>query len=122
MSSVALSRIGSPIDLFYIDQTSARVQSIPVEYNSRYNQAFNSPGQGTSTFTIPPGNGIKHVLVTLGYNDLSTGRGGGSAQAGGQTGTRALSRGWGYNAIQQVSWRIGKKLMSLRARRLPKSF
>jgi hypothetical protein len=42
------------------------------------------------------GNGCKHVLVTLGYNDLSA-----------QTGTRSLSRGWGYNAIQQVSFRIG---------------
>ena len=36
------------------------------------------------------------MLVTLNYNDLST-----------QTGTRSLSRGWGYNAIQQVSFRIG---------------
>jgi hypothetical protein len=96
MSSVALSRIGSPIDIYYQDAASARIQSIPVEYNTRYNQAFNNPGTGTSVFTIPPGNGCKHVLVTLGYNDLSS-----------QTGTRSLSRGWGYNAIQQVSFRIG---------------
>jgi hypothetical protein len=96
MSSVALSRIGSPIDIYYQDAASARIQSIPVEYNSRYSQAFNNPGQGTSVFTIPPGHGVKHVLVTLGYNDLSL-----------YPGTRSLSRGWGYNAIQQVSWRIG---------------
>lgn len=54
MSSVALSRIGSPIDIYYQSAESARVQSIPVSYNSRYNQAFNNPGQGTSVFTIPP--------------------------------------------------------------------
>jgi hypothetical protein len=54
MSSVALSRIGSPIDIYYQDAASARVQSIPVEYNTRYNQAFNNPGVGTSVFTIPP--------------------------------------------------------------------
>jgi hypothetical protein len=54
MSSVALSRIGSPIDLYYVDGQSARIQSIPVEYNTRYSQAFNNPGQGTSVFTIPP--------------------------------------------------------------------
>jgi hypothetical protein len=112
MSSVALSRIGSPIDLYYQDAASARVQSIPVEYNTRYSQAFNNPGQGTSVFTIPPGNGCKHVLVTLNYADLSA-----------QVGTRSLSRGWGYNAIQQVSWRIGKKIeVSRRRFSLPKSF
>jgi len=36
------------------------------------------------------------VLVTLNYATLAT-----------QLGARSLSRGWGYNAIQQVSWRIG---------------
>ena len=96
MSSVALSRIGSPIDIYYQDAASARVQSIPVEYNTRYSQNFNNNGTGTSVFTIPPGNGVKHVLVTLAYNDLSA-----------YPGTRSLSRGWGYNAIQQVSFRIG---------------
>ena len=54
MSSVALSRIGSPIDIYYQDAASARIQSIPVEYNTRYNQNFNTLGAGTSVFTIPP--------------------------------------------------------------------
>jgi len=50
MSSVALSRIGSPIDIYYQDAASARVQSIPVEYNTRYNQAFNNPGVGSIAY------------------------------------------------------------------------
>jgi hypothetical protein len=38
-------------------------------------------------------------VIALGYN---------AATINGQTGTRALPRGWGYQAISQVSFRIGK--------------
>lgn len=52
---------------------------------------------GSSTFIVPPGNGLKHVVIVLGYN----------ATAGGQTGENALCKGWGYQAIEQISFRIG---------------
>lgn len=97
-SSQALARIGSPIDLYYTDSANAKVQAIPVEYNTRYSQAFSNLGAGTSVFLIPPGNGLRHVVIVLKYaaSAINT-----------QTGSRALPRGWGYGAISQVSFRIG---------------
>jgi hypothetical protein len=97
-SSQALARIGSPIDLYYTDAANAKVQAIPVEYNTRFNQTFSNLGAGTSVFQIPPGNGLRHVVIVLKYA---------AAAINTQTGSRALPRGWGYSAIAQVSFRIG---------------
>ena len=47
---------------------------------------------------VPPGNGLKHVIVVLGYR---------AASITDQSGEYALPRGWGYHAIEQVSFRIG---------------
>lgn len=44
------------------------------------------------------GNGLKHVIIALGYN---------ASSITAQTGENALPLGWGYNAIQQISFRIG---------------
>lgn len=97
-SSQALARIGAPIDLYYSDAENAKVQAIPVEYNTRFSQDFSNKGTGVSVFLIPPGNGLRHVVIALGYN---------AASINTQTGSRALPRGWGYSAISQVSFRIG---------------
>lgn len=97
-SSQALARIGSPLDMYYSDAENAKVQAIPVEYNTRFSQNFSNLGAGTSVFLIPPGNGLRHVVIAIGYNPSSINT---------QTGSRALPRGWGYSAIQQISFRIG---------------
>jgi hypothetical protein len=97
-SSQALARIGAPIDLYYADAENAKVQAIPVEYNTRYSQEFSNKAAGVSVFLIPPGNGLRHVVIALGYN---------AATINTQTGSRALPRGWGYSAISQISFRIG---------------
>jgi hypothetical protein len=97
-SSQALARVGAPIDLYYSDAENAKVQAIPVEYNTRYSQEFSNKGTGVSVFLIPPGNGLRHVVIALGYN---------AASINTQTGSRALPRGWGYSAISQISFRIG---------------
>jgi hypothetical protein len=97
--SGAFTDLGKVEDLYYTDPDNCKVEAIPVEYNTRFTQAFSNPGSGTSTFIIPPGNGLKHVVIQLGYN-----AGGGLA---GQTGNNALPAGWGYSAIQQISFRIG---------------
>lgn len=98
MSSQALARIGSPLDLYYSDAENAKVQAIKVEYNTRFSQDFSNKGAGTSVFLIPPGNGLRHVVIAIGYNASSINT---------QTGSRALARGWGYSAISQISFRIG---------------
>jgi hypothetical protein len=97
-SSQALARIGSPLDLYYTDADNAKVQAIPVEYNTRFSQDFNNKSTGVSVFQIPPGNGLRHVVIVLGYN---------ASTINTQTGSRALARGWGYQALSQVSFRIG---------------
>jgi hypothetical protein len=97
-SSQALARIGSTLDMYYSDAENAKVQAIPVEYNTRFSQDFSNKSAGTSVFLIPPGNGLRHVVIALGYN---------ADTINDQTGSRALPRGWGYSAIQQISFRIG---------------
>jgi len=69
-----------------------------VEYNTRFTNDFTSKSSGTSTFIIPPGNGLKHIVISLGYNAASLAL---------QVGNNALPQGWGYSAIQQISFRIG---------------
>ena len=98
MSSHALLRVGEDVDLFYTDPKNCEKQAIPVEYNTRFTQAFSNLGQGVSVFTIPPGNGLRHILIVVGYS---------AAALAGNTGAYALPRGWGYQAIKQISFRIG---------------
>ena len=98
MSSHALLRVGEDVDLYYTDPKNCEKQSIPVEYNTRFTTEFSNKGQGVSVFTIPPGNGIRHILIVVGYS---------AAALAGNTGGAVLPRGWGYEAIRQISFRIG---------------
>lgn len=98
MSAQALVRIGSPLDLYYQDSDNARKQIIPTIVDTRYTQEFSNKSSGTSVFTIPPNQGLGQLLVVLGYS---------ASSVNGQTGNYALARGWGYEAIEQISFRIG---------------
>jgi hypothetical protein len=84
--------------LYYVDPDNCKVESIPVEYNTRFSQDFSNKSSGSSTFIIPPGQALKHVIITLGYNASSINN---------QIGENVLPLGWGYHAIQQISFRIG---------------
>jgi len=97
-SSGAFTDLGRREDLYYTDPDNCKVEAIPVEYNTRFSTDFTSKSAGTSVFIIPPGNGMKHILITLGYD---------ATAINDQSGENALELGWGYNAIQQVSFRIG---------------
>lgn len=97
-SSGAFTDLGKTEDLYYTDPDNCKVESIPLEYNTRFQQELSNKGSGTSVFTIPPGNGLKHVVVVLGYN---------ASTINTQIGENALHQGWGYSAIDQVSFRIG---------------
>jgi hypothetical protein len=86
------------LDMYYTDDSNARKQSIPVEYDTRYSQDFSNKASGVSVLTIPPNQGVRHCLIVIGYN---------AASINTQTGSRCLERGWGYKAIEQISFRIG---------------
>jgi hypothetical protein len=96
--SGAFTDLGKVEDLYYTDPDNCKVEAIPVEYNTRFTNDFTSKSSGTSTFIIPPGNGLKHIVISLGYN---------AASLAAQIGNNALPQGWGYSAIQQISFRIG---------------
>jgi len=96
--SGAFTDLGKAEDLYYTDPDNCKVESIPVEYNTRFSQNLTNLSSGTSVFIIPPGNGLKHVLIVLGYR---------AASIAGQCVANALPRGWGYQAISQISFRIG---------------
>jgi hypothetical protein len=98
LNSRAFDDLGKKEDLYYSDPANCKIESIPVEYNTRFTQNFQTLGPGTSVFVIPPGNGLKHCVVVMGWNA-------GSLRA--QGGVDALPLGWGYNAIDQISFRIG---------------
>jgi len=53
-TSGAFTDLGKVEDLYYTDPDNCKVEAIPVEYNTRFTQGFNTPGAGTSTFIIPP--------------------------------------------------------------------
>jgi len=97
-SSQALVRVGKMEDLYYADEDNTKVESIPVQYNTRFVQDLANKSGGTSVLTIPPNSGVKNVVVVLGWNAASINQ---------QLGLNALPRGWGYRAIQQVSFRVG---------------
>lgn len=97
-TSGAFTDLGKVEDLYYTDPDNCKVEAIPVEYNTRFTNDFTSKSSGTSTFIIPPGNGLKHIVISLGYN---------AASLAAQIGNNALPLGWGYSAIQQISFRIG---------------
>jgi len=96
----AFTDLGKREDLYYTDPDNCKVESISVEYNTRFSQNLTNLSSGSSTFIIPPGNGLKHVVVALGYN-------GNNAAIRSQVGENSLPRSWCYDAIQQISWRIG---------------
>ena len=97
-TSGAFTDLGKVEDLYYTDPDNCKVEAIPVEYNTRFTNDFTSKSSGTSTFIIPPGNGLKHIVISLGYN---------AASLAAQIGNNALPVAWGYSAIQQISFRIG---------------
>ena len=99
-SSQALVRVGEPIDMYYQDHQNAKKQAIKCEYDTRYTQEFSNKSSGTSVFTLPPSQGYRHVLIVLGYSATTMS----TVTSGGQN---ALPRGWGYLALNTLSFRIG---------------
>ncbi len=98
MSAQALVRVGEPLDIYYCDHENAKKQAIPVSYDTRYSTTLTNLASGVSVVTIPPNQGVRHVLLVIGYS---------ASALAGQTGEYALEQGWGYNAVRQISFRIG---------------
>jgi hypothetical protein len=99
--STALAAKSTPRDLYYQDEANSLVQSIPVVYDTRFRNDFATLGAGQVSLFIPPSNGINKVIIVLEYTPTQLAGVGGTA-----AGSYVLPRGWGYNALSLLSWRI----------------
>lgn len=93
-----LVRPGKCIDLYYADPETAEKACFRTTQNTRYVQQFANLSGGSSVLTIPPNNGVQDCLVIL---ELPADGNGIDYRGAG------ISRGWGYAAIKQVSFRYG---------------
>lgn len=88
---------GACQDLYYANPEITKKACIPTKVTTKYTQAFNSLSGGTNVFTIPPNYGLQGVAVTMTLPAVGSGAGA----------NLALSRGWGYALIKQISYRVG---------------
>jgi hypothetical protein len=90
-------RPGKCVDLYYPDPVTAEKACYRTIVNTRFSQQLNSLSGGTSTFVIPPNNGIQDIVLVMELGDLTVGQANGLG----------VNRGWGYNLIKTISWRYG---------------
>jgi hypothetical protein len=95
VSTMDMSRPGDCVDLFYYDGETSKKQCYPTTQNTKYVQAFQNLGAGTSVFTLSPNSGVQDIVCSfvLGANANNT--------------NLAIPRGWAYALIKQVSFRYG---------------
>ena len=95
-STQDMVRPGNAVDLYYYDGETSRKQAFATTTNTKFVQNFQATtGGGSSTFTIPPQNGIQDVVLNFGITFV-----GAQANVG-------LPDAWGYALIRQVSFRYG---------------
>ena len=92
-----LVRPGKCVDLYYPDPETAEKQCFRTIQNTRYVQQFANLTGGSSTFTIPPNNGIQDIVLIFELPAIA---------APGNS-SLAIPRAWGYALIKQISFRYG---------------
>ena len=102
-ASLALDAVKSGhVDLWYSDPANALKQAIPVEYDTRFVQAFQSLSLGTQqVLTLPPGAGIKDCVLVMGFSADQL-----DATLNDGAPNWVLPKGWGYLAIDRIAWRV----------------
>lgn len=103
-ASRSLAALATPRDLYYTDADNALKASIKVEYDTRFTQAFQTLNGGQQVITIPPGNGLKHAVIVMGFNAAALAA---LAALDPVNARYALQAGFGYEMIDTVSWRVG---------------
>lgn len=84
-------------DIYYANPETTRKACIPVKQTTKYTASFNSLSGGVNVFTIPPNFALQGVSLAFNLQAVASGNGSGLA----------LSRGWGYALIKQISYRVG---------------
>ena len=96
-STQQMLRPGKCVDIYYPDPQTSNKQCFRTSVNTKFQSALTNLTTGTSQFTIPPNNGIQDVVIALKFPSSAT-----SSATG-----LALGRGWGYAAINRISFRVG---------------
>ena len=94
-STQQMVRPGRAVDTYYPDPDTAQKQAFRVSQNTRYVVDLASTSGGSSTITLPPNNGVQDLILMLSLPAFTS-----PVKVG-------LPRGWGYNAIRQISFRYG---------------
>lgn len=92
-------RPGKCVDLYYPDPQTAHKACFRTTVNTRFQQSMTNLSAGTSTFVIPPNNGIQDIVMNFEIDDYV----GNAGLANGL----GLNRGWGYALIKSISFRYG---------------
>ena len=86
-------------DLYYAGKTNTEAQCFPTTMENRFYVALNATSFGSSSqITFNPDQGVSDIVLNL---QLPV------AAGGVDYADWALARGWGYNAIRQIGFRIG---------------
>lgn len=96
-STQQMLRPGHCKDLYYPNPDTSFKQCFRTAQNSRYTTALTNLSSGTSQFTISPGNGVQDILLMLRFPSSAE-----STATG-----NAIPLGWGFAAINKVSFRVG---------------
>jgi hypothetical protein len=94
MSTQDLVEAGVKTDFYYVDPSETEIQAIPTVMNSKYRQAFTSLSGGQQTFTFPATQGLNGIVMVLQLPAIAVPTG------------LSLNRGWGYQLIQNVQYRV----------------
>ena len=94
MSTQDLVEAGVKTDFYYVDPSETEIQAIPTVMNTKYRQAFTSLSGGQQTFTFPATQGLNGIVLVLQLPAIAVATG------------LSLQRGWGYQLIQNVQYRV----------------
>jgi len=101
MSMQDKMRLGDVVDIYYYGTKTLEKQAIPTTQDTRFLQGLPSLGAGSSTFIISPDQGVSDVIIGIKLKPQA-------AEGGNQTyNGLALTRGYLYKMIRQVSIRYG---------------
>lgn len=96
-------RLGEVVDIYYYGTKTLEKQAIATVQDTRFYQEITNPRQGSSTFIISPDQGVSDVILGLKLPvSPAAGGGVGASYAG-----LAVSKGWGYQLVNNVSVRYG---------------
>lgn len=96
-------RLGETVDIYYYGTKTLEKQAIATVQDTRFYQELNNLYQGSSTFIISPDQGVSDVILGIKLPETPAAGGGSGATYAGL----AVSKGWGYQLINNISVRYG---------------